>query len=236
MSNINIKRIKEDILVIKRMRLDKINIFVDIDDDNLMNMRIMMIGPKNTPYENGFYFFDLKFTNKYPFEPPKMTFINPNTDVRFHPNFYKKGKICLSILNTWHGPGWTASQNTSNILTHIMAVMTKHPIQNEPGWENECGDKSIRYNNIIAYHNISSSIIKNLKRPPPTFEIYKDLMIQKFIENYESILNFINKYKYLDGEFVKSSIYMMAISNYNIETLNNSIINLKNKYEIIKEK
>ncbi len=219
MSNFCIKRIQEDIMVIKKNRLDKDNIFVDVDEENLKKIRVMIIGPEKTPYENGYYFFEFNYTNNYPYEPPIVKFINPNINVRFHPNFYKKGKICLSILNTWHGPGWTASQNTSNILTTILSIMHKYPIQNEPGWENETGIKSQNYNNVIAYHNIADSIIKNIENIPFDFRIFQEICNKKFLKNKDKIKVFCNNYKKLEGEIVKSGIYMMTILDYDIYNL-----------------
>ena len=37
--------------------------------------------------------------------------------VRFNPNLYNDGKVCLSILNTWHGrPEEKWNAQTSNLL------------------------------------------------------------------------------------------------------------------------
>jgi hypothetical protein len=32
--------------------------------------------------------------------------------VRFNPNLYSDGKVCLSLLGTWSGPGWIPNQST----------------------------------------------------------------------------------------------------------------------------
>ena len=58
----------------------------------------MIIGLQGTPYEKGFFFFDIEFTKKYPPEPPKVKFITGDGNTRFNPNLYIKGKVCLSIL------------------------------------------------------------------------------------------------------------------------------------------
>ena len=46
------------------------------------------------------HIIEVKFTNTYPKDPPKIKFISPIV----HPNVHGDG-ICLSILNS-HGPGW----------------------------------------------------------------------------------------------------------------------------------
>ena len=56
-------------------------------------------GPKNTPYENGTYYFEMKFTNEYPNKGP--------IDVRmktpiYHPNISNSnGHICVQYLSNW---------------------------------------------------------------------------------------------------------------------------------------
>ena len=60
---------------------------------------------------NKFYYIDFKFTNKFPFEPPKAIFKTIDNKVRFNPNLYAQGKISLSLLGTWPGPKWTSCQN-----------------------------------------------------------------------------------------------------------------------------
>ena len=46
------------------------------------------------------HILEVKFTNTYPKDPPKIRFVSPIV----HPNVFGNG-ICLSILNS-HGPGW----------------------------------------------------------------------------------------------------------------------------------
>ena len=62
----------------------------------------MIIGPNDTPYEGGFYFLDIVFFQDL--DPPKADIYDSNQEVRFNPNLYKNGKVCVSLLNTWSGP------------------------------------------------------------------------------------------------------------------------------------
>ena len=69
-------------------------------------------GAKNSPYEGGIYFFEMKFTNNYPNEGP--------IDVRmktpiYHPNINKlNGHICLHYLFEW--------KNTYNLSGIALAI------------------------------------------------------------------------------------------------------------------
>ena len=71
------------------------------DDENIFKMYCLIIGTENTPYEDGFYLFDFTFTEEYPLKPPKVKYCTLNGNIRFNPNLYTCGKVCLSILNTY---------------------------------------------------------------------------------------------------------------------------------------
>ena len=36
-----------------------LGIYCHFSDENMMNVKAMVIGPEETPYEGGFYFFDI---------------------------------------------------------------------------------------------------------------------------------------------------------------------------------
>ena len=81
--------------------------------------------------------------------------------VRFNPNLYACGKVCLSLLGTWRG---NATENwdprISTILQVLMStqaiVMSEEVYFNEPGFEGEAGTpdgerKNEGYSNIVKY-------------------------------------------------------------------------------------
>ena len=88
--NIDMKRIKE-------LDLENQGIYIEFDEDNMMKAKALIIGPKDTLYENGFLFFTITFPNNYPYSPPDIKYHSQN-NIRVHPNIYVNGKICLSIL------------------------------------------------------------------------------------------------------------------------------------------
>lgn len=67
-----------------------------MDDDNLYDWIIMIEGPPGTYYEGGFFQASLKFPKEFPSKPPEMRFLTPGF---WHPNVYKDGKVCISILH-----------------------------------------------------------------------------------------------------------------------------------------
>lgn len=79
---------------------------------------MLITGPAETPYANGCFEFDVYFPPDYPNSP---MLINLETTgrhtVRFNPNLYNDGKVCLSVLNTWHGrPEEKWNAHTSSFL------------------------------------------------------------------------------------------------------------------------
>ncbi len=62
------------------------------------------MGSLDTPYANGAFIFDLYCDDSYPNSPPKMLLATTgNGKIRFNPNLYNCGKVCLSLLGTWRG-------------------------------------------------------------------------------------------------------------------------------------
>ena len=78
--------------------------------------KAIVMGSNDTPYAHGAFEYDIFFDDKYPNEPPKMNLTTTgNGAVRFNPNLYNCGKVCLSLLGTWRGSAnenWDAKYST----------------------------------------------------------------------------------------------------------------------------
>ncbi|CAF4278283.1 unnamed protein product, partial [Rotaria sordida] len=84
-------------------------------------MKILITGPDGTPYSNGCFIFDVYFPNEYPTTLPSINLeTTGNHTVRFNPNLYNDGKVCLSILNTWHGRPEEKWNATSTFLQVVV--------------------------------------------------------------------------------------------------------------------
>jgi hypothetical protein len=100
--------------------------------------------------------------------------------VRFNPNLYHNGKVCLSLLGTWRGSAtenWDPKLSTIlQVLLSIQAIIMSNEVYfNEPGYEHEQGTpegeaKNDGYANIVKYCNIKFAIIEQIKNPPAGFE------------------------------------------------------------------
>ena len=86
----------------------------------------MIIRPADTPYMGGIYEFDIEFPPNYPSVPPLVTFMTTGgRRVRFNPNLYESGKVCLSLLGTWSGQQWKPNKSTLLQVDILLANLEK---------------------------------------------------------------------------------------------------------------
>ncbi|MCH0628509.1 ubiquitin-conjugating enzyme [Kocuria palustris] len=83
--------------------------------DNVMKWNAVIIGPNDTPYEDGTFRLVLQFDEQYPNKPPSVKFLSP----MFHPNVYASGDLCLDILQN----RWSPTYDVSLILTSIQSLL-----------------------------------------------------------------------------------------------------------------
>lgn len=113
------------------------SIFVRVMESQTDLIRVLITGPVDTPYANGMFFFDC-YLRDYPNSPPQVQFLTTKgNQVRFNPNLYACGKVCLSLLGTWSGPGWVPNISTLlQVLVSIQGlILVSEPFYNEPGYE-----------------------------------------------------------------------------------------------------
>ncbi len=109
---------------------DPINgVSIDWNDDNIFEWKLTLLGPKDTYYEGGVFNAKIKFPFEYPFSPPTFIFTTPI----YHPNIYKDGKMCISIL---HPAGedkfgyesaderWRPVHTVNSILLSIISLLS----------------------------------------------------------------------------------------------------------------
>lgn len=71
----------------------------------------VIIGPADTPFEDGTFRLVMHFEEAYPNKPPGVKFISQ----MFHPNVYGSGELCLDILQN----RWSPTYDVAAILTSI---------------------------------------------------------------------------------------------------------------------
>ncbi|XP_027051556.1 ubiquitin-conjugating enzyme E2 Z-like [Pocillopora damicornis] len=164
------------------------------DENDITKVHALVIGPRGTPYEGGFYYFLIAFTPDYPIKPPKVRLLTTgNGRVRFNPNLYKNGLVCLSILGTWPGPAWSPAQTLSSLLISIQSLMNEKPYHNEPGYEGKEAykDDSKRYNECIQHENLRVAVCDMLEGKlnfPPALRKRMEKLFLGFYDRYSSVV------------------------------------------------
>lgn len=216
--------VKKPVLRIVRDMMELINdpidgIEVKMNKNNIYNQTAMIIGPQDTPYFGGFYFFDINFPTNYPNKPPKVFMKTIDGNVRFNPNLYENGKVCLSILGTWNGPSWRSIMTLKTILLSIQSLMNDFPITNEPGYENTNRNSQINidYNCYITFHNYRLAILDALSSKKSLRSEYK--MFKKEIDKYVNknilkLYNNLQSYKMIYGkDSINKVVYFLKNRN-----------------------
>ncbi|KAF2172017.1 hypothetical protein M409DRAFT_35717, partial [Zasmidium cellare ATCC 36951] len=142
------KRIVSELSTLRASLPD--GIFIRYAESRPDCMKILMTGPQDTPYADGLFEFDLLCPGDYPKSPPKMQLKTTGQGTtRFNPNLYADGKVCLSLLGTWTGPGWNAQGSTIlQVLVSIQSmILNGEPYTNEPGWANQYGSEASKQYN-----------------------------------------------------------------------------------------
>lgn len=197
-----LRRLNKDISYL--MSTPPENIFFHWDENDMTTIYGVIIGPKNTPYEGGFYLIHMKIPENYPFSPPICKILTTNGGkIRFNPNLYACGKICLSILGTWKGPGWSAGLTLESVFISIQSLLNENPYSNEPGFEKTpiTHPKAKAYIDSVKINTFMVAICKNLETPLP------GLLSQKIktyvLENLDSYIILIQRLPISDLEQTK---------------------------------
>jgi len=140
-----------------------------VNDETRMDaFRAVIFPPEESPYANGAFFFDILLPPEYPSSPPKVQFLTTGGGrVRFNPNLYDSGKVCLSLLGTWAGPSWDPKESSLlQVVVSIQAMILgeSNPYGNEPGYASQLNTASGKaasdlYNRSQRYNTVKYSML-----------------------------------------------------------------------------
>eukprot|EP01134_Creolimax_fragrantissima_P000063 CFRG0063T1 len=108
-----VSRVVRDVRKLMSTKLEGIQL--DLNDDDLTDIRATIQGPKDTPYEGGSFKLKLVLNKDFPASPPKGYF---TTNI-FHPNVAKNGEICVSTLKR----DWKPTLGLDHILLTIKCLL-----------------------------------------------------------------------------------------------------------------
>ena len=166
------------------------SMFVRFDEDAPTYMKALLSGGPSSPYADGLFLFDIYCDSKYPAEHCLVKHVTKGANTLklkhspggFSPNLHAStGKVCLSLLGTWSGIGW--SPNKSNIYQVLSTLLrdifgVENPYYNEPNygfWEGTAPTKN--HSDAVEYCNaylreatLRLAILAPLREPIPGFE------------------------------------------------------------------
>eukprot|EP01062_Namystynia_karyoxenos_P003011 TRINITY_DN11051_c0_g1_i1.p2 TRINITY_DN11051_c0_g1~~TRINITY_DN11051_c0_g1_i1.p2 ORF type:complete len:350 (+),score=135.03 TRINITY_DN11051_c0_g1_i1:96-1052(+) len=120
----------------------------------------VVVGPSGTPYEAGFFYFLLWFPADFPLVPPKVRLMNTDGgQVRFNPNLYANGKVCLSILGTWDGPAWVPTLGLRGVLLSVQSLLGERPWENEPCIGRAAPEIIQAYNDSLRHETVRIAVL-----------------------------------------------------------------------------
>ena len=105
------KNIKEDIVLI------------DPIDDSFLHWKVIIKGPKDTPYENGNFELNIIFSTRYPFQAPEIRFI---TKI-FHVNCFDETGAINSDLLGFSKSNWSPGILIYKFINQIIYIL-KNPV------------------------------------------------------------------------------------------------------------
>jgi ubiquitin-conjugating enzyme E2 Z len=191
-----INRLLRDVKQVIKNPLTENGIYYVHDDEDMLKGYALIIGPSDTPYFGGFYFFEIKYPTNYPHSPPHVIYCTNGEQIRFNPNLYANGKVCVSILNTWRGEQWTSCQTISTLLLTLCTLLCKDPLLNEPGVAKTHPDFT-NYEKIIEFKNIDIAILKILNKTvgiyPEQFNFFYPIVKEHFLKHSNIIVQHLEK-------------------------------------------
>ena len=233
-----ISRLLKDVKQILKNPLTENGIYYIHDDSDMMKGYALIIGPSDTPYFGGNYFFELNYPSDYPHSPPKVKYWTNANNIRFNPNLYVCGKVCVSLLNTWRGEQWTSCQTISTVLLTLCTLLCNDPLLNEPGVRNDHHDFK-KYNTIIKYKNIDIAIIDILQKKQGVFlsqfDVFNEEIKSNFIKNANVIRDYLEKKKEKEMVLLKTGLYNMCVK-IDWKELYDKFTNLYNAEVVVLEK
>lgn len=158
----------------------------------------------------------------YPHSAPKARFLTTAAGrVRFNPNLYNCGKVCLSLLGTWSGPGWQPKKSTLlQVLVSIQGlILVPDPYYNEPGYTPGTRKKqSEDYNTRIRQYTVEHAIYDALRNvlqdstdKPDPYPEFQPIIFEHFRQRSTSVLRQLEKWQARDKSIAPSIARARAV-------------------------
>ncbi|CCK71518.1 SCF E2 ubiquitin-protein ligase catalytic subunit CDC34 KNAG_0H01040 [Huiozyma naganishii CBS 8797] len=102
---------------------------IELEDDSnifVWNVGVMVLN-EDSLYHGGYFKAQMRFPEDFPFSPPQFRF----TPAIYHPNVYRDGRLCISILHQSGDPmtdepdaeTWSPVQTVESVLISIVSLL-----------------------------------------------------------------------------------------------------------------
>ncbi|XP_067944656.1 ubiquitin-conjugating enzyme E2 W-like [Watersipora subatra] len=95
----------------------------ELSHEELNEWIVDLKGAESTLFQGEHFQLKFKFTDRYPFDSPQVTFIGSN--IPCHPHIYTNGHICLSILTDDWSPALTVESVCLSIISMLSSCKEK---------------------------------------------------------------------------------------------------------------
>ncbi|GMM37272.1 SCF E2 ubiquitin-protein ligase catalytic subunit [Saccharomycopsis crataegensis] len=144
---------------------------IELENNNifLWNVGVMVLN-EDSIYHGGYFKAQMKFPAEFPFQPPSFRFTPPI----YHPNVYKDGKLCVSILHAAGDPTseepdaetWSPVQTVETVLISIISLL-EDPNINSPANVDAAVDW--RKNRKAYNAHVKAEVERSKQDIPPDF-------------------------------------------------------------------
>jgi ubiquitin-protein ligase len=216
--------------------LQECGIMYQHSETDMLTGYACIIGPSDSLYFGGYYYFVFKFPTNYPHSPPIVSYLTNTNNIRFHPNFYTNKKVCVSIINTWRGEQWSGCQNIRSVLMTFQSLFDKEPLLHEPGIRSGHSDFH-SYHTMVEYYNYKFACLTVLTEfttyitvEPAIVVAFQEFMNRAFQTNKVKIREILTERskKYPEKKTITIGVYggiTTAIHYSSILTLYDAILN-----------
>ncbi|BGP11044.1 hypothetical protein JCM10049v2_006943 [Rhodotorula toruloides] len=174
-------------------------IWVRVDETRVDVIKCLIAGPEHSPYANGLFEFDIFLPLQYPLVSPVCWLkTTGGNKVRFNPNLYAEGKVCLSLLGTWSGAPeemWQPGQSTIlQVLLSISSMIlgTNYPFYNEPGMgAMKADERNKNYNKNCSLATTRWAILDWVKDGRFKESIWSDIIVSHFLLQRSKVVSTI---------------------------------------------
>ncbi|KAG0670520.1 Ubiquitin-conjugating enzyme subunit [Maudiozyma exigua] len=192
---------------------------IELDDDSnifVWNIGVMVLN-EDSIYHGGYFKAQMRFPDDFPFSPPQFRF----TPAIYHPNVYRDGRLCISILHQSGDPmademdseTWSPVQTVESVLISIVSLL-EDPNISSPA-------------NVDAAVDYRKNPEQYKQRVKMEVERSKQDIPQGFIMPSSDIAYLSSRQTSTNGKIIETN--NSNTSNSNSNTNNNNNISITNK-------